>query len=68
MKTLPIFITVLATGLLASCADMPQRDPRDVDRDCPVGMIQVCEGTDKPTRPGDDTPVYERCRCEMVTM
>ena len=58
--------SIIVTIFLVGCADMPQRDPRDVARDCPVGMVQVCEGAEEASRPGDETPVYERCRCESV--
>lgn len=66
MKYAYFLIALFAIVFLAGCAEMPKRDPRDVARDCPIGQVQVCEGADTPTRPGSDTPVYERCRCESV--
>ncbi|MDH5345130.1 MAG: hypothetical protein OEW59_05140 [Gammaproteobacteria bacterium] len=37
-------------------------------RDCPPGMVQICESREhKPSRGGEeDIPEYEYCRCESI--
>ena len=60
-----VLLAMIAFG--SACSTMPQRD-REAIRDCPPGQVLVCESRGEPTRPGDEIPEYEYCRCEIVQL
>jgi len=68
MKT-TLALTAIAC-LLGACAPMPdERGPRQNRmRDCPPGMVNVCETRQKQPidAPDEEIPAYERCVCESI--
>ena len=65
------FLSLLILLMLASaCATGPTDGARRTQiRDCPVGMVLICESTrdQEPSSGGDEEiPEYDRCRCENI--
>jgi len=60
----------LLTLLVGACATAPSDGPRRSQiRDCPVGMVLICEtARDEELSSGGDEeiPVYDRCYCRDV--
>ena len=65
-----LIITILACGLLGACATEPSDGVRRSQiRDCPVGMVLICESRrdQDPSSAGDEEiPEYDFCRCEQI--
>lgn len=62
-------VTVLALTLLGACASTGEDGAkRNRMRDCPPGMIQICETREHtPSQGGEEEiPEYEYCRCESI--
>ena len=61
-----LILTVIATLLIAACAT-PSGTRRDPIRDCPIGMVLICE-TSRDQEPGsasdEEIPQYDRCLCK----
>jgi hypothetical protein len=63
-------ISVLVALFIASaCTTTPGGPRRTQIRDCPVGMVLICE-TGRDQQPGsgadEEIPEYDRCYCEDV--
>lgn len=69
MKTTTTVIAVLV--MLCGCASAPNDGARrDRMRDCPDGMVQICETRRESLPKGDDEeiPEYEFCYCEPLPL
>jgi len=66
-----LLLTLLVSALLigACAASSPPGPRRSQIRDCPVGMILVCESS-KPQEPAsggdEEIPEFDRCYCEYA--
>ena len=65
MKTI---ISIASVCLLSACVstEPTERGPRQSQiRDCPPGMVLICESQKRPTVEAEgEVPVYDRCYCE----
>jgi len=63
-------ITLIATMLiLGACASTPDDGvKRKRMRDCPLGMVQICETREQEPSKGGDEEIreYEFCYCELL--
>jgi len=69
MKRIVLLLVLSLLG--GACATGPSDGPRRSQiRDCPVGMVLVCEtaSDQDPSKGGDEEeiPQYDRCYCEDV--
>jgi hypothetical protein len=66
-KIIPILVCVLA---ISACA-APSGPGRNPIRECPVGMVLVCESRTQREAsrggPEEEIPEYEHCRCVQQT-
>ena len=63
-------LTLLVAAVLATaCSSAPPGPRRSQIRDCPVGMVLICESgrPQEPASGGDEEiPEFDRCYCEYV--
>ena len=66
MKTLSTLGILFLLGACAS-TDPSQPGPRQSQlKDCPSGMVLICESQKRPTvEVAEEVPVYDRCFCEI---
>jgi hypothetical protein len=61
--------SLIVLSCIAACT-APERNPELQRRqvtECPDGMILICEGSNSPSRGGDEEiPGYERCYCRLI--
>ena len=60
---------LIAVFTLTACASGPTEPGarRTKLRDCPTGMVLVCESREDASKPGDpEIPAYEYCRCKDI--
>ena len=65
-----LLILLVSTVLVGACASSPPPGVRRSQiRDCPVGMVLICE-SGKPQEPAsagdEEIPEFDRCYCEYV--
>lgn len=62
--------TLIATMfILGACASTPDDGVKQNRmRDCPLGMVQICETRERDPSKGGDEEIreYEFCRCELL--
>ena len=65
MKTISLFVSL---ALLVGCASTTPSEPgprQSQIRDCPPGMVLICESQKRPTVEAEgEVPAYDRCYCE----
>ena len=65
-----LLLTALTALLLANACSTSPGVQRSEIRDCPIGMVLICETRkdEELSRGGDEEiPEYEHCYCEQVT-
>jgi hypothetical protein len=65
MKHSAIFVVLAFVGGCTSTAPTEPGVRRTQIRDCPPGMVLICESKKQPTVNAEgEIPVYDRCNCE----